>query len=38
MNGNKIIGKKEMFQINVIMLKVNNLMLYDLCLKLFVFE
>lgn len=36
MNGNKTIGKKEMSQINVTMLKANNSMLYDPCLKSFV--
>lgn len=36
MNGNKTIGKKEMSSINVTMLKANNSMLYDPCLKSFV--
>lgn len=35
-NGNKTIGKEEMSQINVTMLKANNSILYDSCLKSFV--
>lgn len=36
MNGNKTIEKEEMSQIKVTMLKANNSMLYDSCLKSFV--